>query len=340
MAEPRPALEVGGQVIPVGQSRRVELPLARVPATQIKLGMSVDVLHGAEPGPTVWICSTIHGDELNGIEIVRQVRRTLSPETMRGTVMCVPIVNMFGFIHQSRYLPDRRDLNRSFPGSARGSLAARIAHTFMSQVVERCDYGIDLHTGSDHRRNLPQIRANLDLPETRRIALAFAAPVTVDARTRDGSLRDAASRKGRHVLLYEAGEADRFNRDAVRVGVRGVRRVLIELGMVDREEADVDPPSPTFIALRTQWVRARASGLLRLPVALGDRVERGARVAFISDAFGDMNVAVTAPSDGVVIGRTGHPLVRRGDALLNLATEFESAAPDQDLTAGAKSRHA
>jgi hypothetical protein len=339
VAEARAALVVGGHEIPAGQSRRVDLPLARVPATHLKLAMSVDVIHGAHPGPSVWISSTIHGDELNGIEIVRQVRRTLAPGTLRGTVLCVPIVNIFGFVHQSRYLPDRRDLNRSFPGSPRGSLAARVAHTFMREVVEQCDYGIDLHTGSDHRRNLPQIRANLDDPETRRIALAFGAPVTVDARTRDGSLRDAASRRGRHVLLYEAGEADRFNRDAVRGGVQGTRRVLADLGLVDLDERENGPHPPTVVAVKTQWVRARASGLVRLQVGLGDRVQRSTRIGYISDAFGDMNVAVTAPADGVVIGRTGHPLVRRGDALLNLAVEFKSTDGGQDASVGVNFRH-
>jgi predicted deacylase len=332
----RPALRIGGQDVAPGSSRRVEIPLARLPATQLQISMPVDILHGARPGPALWLSGVVHGDELNGVEIIRQVRRRLSPAELRGTILTIPIVNMFAFTDQSRYLPDRRDLNRSFPGSPRGSLAARLAHIFMEQIVERCEYGIDFHTGSDHRRNLPQIRGDLRNPETARLAAAFGAPVSIDARTRDGSLRDAASRRGKHVLLFEGGEAQRFNRDAVRVGVAGTFRVLAALGMIEASLVPADdrnggrpaPASP--VATKTQWVRARASGLLRMKVALGDRVERNEVVGVISDAFGEMDALVKAPHAGLVIARTHNPLVRRGDALVHLAIEFASEAATAD----------
>ncbi|HMB68621.1 MAG TPA: succinylglutamate desuccinylase/aspartoacylase family protein, partial [bacterium] len=215
-----------------------------------------------------------------------------------------------------------RDLNRSFPGTSRGSLAARLADVFMREIVEHCSHGIDLHTGSDHRRNLPQVRANLENEETRRCALAFGAPVIIDAHTRDGSLRDAASRRGKHVLLYEAGEPQRFNRDAVRTGVRGVLRVLEALEMV--EPGTAPPPRvPPTIATTTRWVRARKGGLVRLEVDLGARVERGERLGVVADAFGADAAELKAPEPGIVIGRANNPVARQGDALVHLATVFE-----------------
>jgi hypothetical protein len=315
-------LTVGGQRIAPGERKRIEIPVARVPATRLLMPMPVEVLVGREPGPRVWVSGVIHGDELNGVEIVRQVLARLDPAKLRGAVLAVPIVNMFAFVAQSRYLPDRRDLNRSFPGSARGSLASRLADVFMRQVVDACTHGIDLHTGSDHRRNLPQLRADLRDAETRRCALAFGAPVAIDARTRDGSLRDAATRRGKHVLLYEAGEPQRFNRDAVRTGVRGVLRVLEHLGMIEAGTASA-PAGPTAVATATRWVRARTGGLVRIEADLGARVERGERLGVVADAFGEEAAPLAAPVPGIVIGRANNPVARRGDALVHLATAFE-----------------
>ena len=320
-------LTIGGTEVAPGERCHIDIPLADIPATQLEMPLSVEVVSGRRPGPTVWISGTIHGDELNGIEIIRQVLDELDAEQLRGTVLAVPIVNMFGFVLGSRYLPDRRDLNRSFPGSAKGSLAARVAAKFMEEIVAPCSHGIDLHTGSDHRRNLPQVRADLTHAETRACALAFGAPVTIDSHTRDGSLRDAAGRLGKQVLLYEAGEPHRFNRDAVRVGVNGVLRVLRHLDMVPPAPAggampDL-PPAATRIATKSQWLRARASGLARLKVHLGDTVAAKQRVAVISNAFGHDVHVIRAARAGLVIGRAGNPVVREGDAIVHIATEFE-----------------
>ncbi|MFW6198438.1 MAG: M14 family metallopeptidase, partial [Acidobacteriota bacterium] len=161
--------EIGGERVAPGETRRLDLPVARLP-TQQMLSLPVKVLHGSRPGPRLWLSAAIHGDEVNGVEIIRRVLDAVRPEELAGTVVAVPIVNVFGFVQQSRYLPDRRDLNRSFPGSRRGSLAARLARLFLTEVVERCSHGIDLHTGSLHRSNLPQVRGDLDDPETRRCA--------------------------------------------------------------------------------------------------------------------------------------------------------------------------
>ena len=187
-------ITIGGTVIGPGERRGLSLPVGML-HTHVPVDMPVWVINGRRPGPRLFISAAIHGDELNGIEIIRRIRaRPLAG--LRGTLLLVPVVNVFGLLHHARYLPDRRDLNRSFPGSERGSLAARLAHQFMTEIVARCTHGVDLHTGAIHRSNLPQVRAQLDDPETRRLALAFGAPVVLDSRLRDGSLREAAAEKG------------------------------------------------------------------------------------------------------------------------------------------------
>ncbi len=308
---------VAGTAVPPGKRRRIDIPVARLP-TGTWLHLPVSVVNGRGEGPMIWLSSAIHGDELNGIEIIRRVMKSLDPKTLKGAVIAVPIVNVFGFIGESRYLPDRRDLNRSFPGSARGSLAARLANLFIREIAVPCGYGLDLHTGSNHRINMPQIRADLDEPETRRIAEAFGAPVMIHARLRDGSLREAASRDGTHVLVYEGGEPQRFNDDAIAVGVDGTFRVMTALGMLAGAEAP-RAPEPSIESRATTWVRARRAGILRLDVGLGDRVATGDVLGVISDAFGEDRVRVRAPVTGMVIGHSVNPLATQGDGVIHLA---------------------
>lgn len=315
------AVRVGDRTIAPGEKVALEIPIARLPPTRTTIALPVEIAHGIRPGPKIWLSAAIHGDELNGIEIVRRVLDKISPRELSGTVIGVPVVNVFGLINESRYLPDRRDLNRSFPGSARGPLASRVAHILVETIIRQCTHGIDLHTGSDHRRNLPQIRAQLTDPETRRCAEAFGAPVMIHAATRDGSLRDAASRLGISVLLYEGGETLRYDQDAIEVGVEGTRRVLVELGMI--EGAPVRRSTTPFVATRTVWLRARTGGLCRKLVGLGDWVERREELAIIADSFGRTASVAFAPHAGYVIGTLENPVVHRGDALIHLAVEFE-----------------
>jgi predicted deacylase len=233
-------------------------------------------------------------------------------------LITVPIVNVFGFNAQSRYLPDRRDLNRSFPGSERGSLAARIAFLFMQEVVRKCQYGIDLHTGSNHRTNLSQVRANLHDDETRRLAEAFAAPVIMHAAAIDGSLRKAATDAGARTLVYEAGEPLRFDRAAIELGHDGVLRVLAALGMLKSAPKKKGPHSA--LVAKTTWVRALNSGILRLDARLGQVVTARQQLGLVADAFGEDAAPLLAPEDGLVIGHTNNPLVQQGEAVLHLAT--------------------
>ena len=309
-------IEIAKEKIPPGRSQILEIPVSRLP-TQTVLSLPVTVVNGVRSGPKLWLSAAIHGDELNGVEIIRQVLERVKPEELRGTLFAVPIVNVFGFIEQSRYLPDRRDLNRSFPGSETGSLAARLANIFMREIVNQSTHGIDLHTAAIHRVNLPQIRANLADEATYGCAKAFGTEVIIHADTRDGSLRQAATKKGIPVLLYEAGEALRFDAGAIATGVRGVFRVMNYLGMSDFTTAE-SPTKPIEIR-KSKWLRASRGGIFHLAVNLGERVVKKQVLGFVTDAFGSEKQQVRASVDGIAIGYTLNPLVNQGDAIIHLA---------------------
>jgi uncharacterized protein len=313
---PRESFAIGPARVRAGATRDLELPITRL-ITGADVSLPVRVLHGREDGPVVWLNAATHGDEVVGVEVIRRVLASISPRTMRGTLIAVPVLNVLGVMSGERYLPDRRDLNRSFPGSARGSLASRIAHLMMTEVVAKCEVGIDLHTGSDRRANLPQIRADLDDPRTRELALAFGAPVLLHARVRDGSLRHAARERGATVLLYEGGENWRFDEWAVTAGTDGVRRVLGALGMVDGPE---EPGGPSVECRASGWVRARHTGFLHLDARLGQQVETGERLGSVSDSFGKTLRLVRADRTGIVIGRSEAPVVNGGDAVVHIAS--------------------
>lgn len=315
-----PPFVIADRVVSRGKKERIEIPVGRLP-TGTSLSLPIIVIHGKRPGPTLWLNAAIHGDELNGIAIARLVSQRLSPKALAGTVIAVPIVNVFGLLNESRYLPDRRDLNRSFPGSRRGSLASQLAHLFMREVVARSEVGLDLHTGSGGRFNLPHIRADVDDPKTLELARCFGTSIVVHAAFRDGSLRAAALKEGRRVLVYEAGEANRFDRQAIDHGVAGVLRVMRHLGMI---ENGVEEPSrqPT-LSRSTAWERARRGGFCEILVQPGDAVRKGQVVARIFDASGTPDVALKAQHQGVVISTLMNGLVNRGDALVHVA-ELES----------------
>jgi predicted deacylase len=319
--------EINGIRVEPGERVGLELPVARL-YTHTSLAMPVQVVHGKLQGPCLFVSAAIHGDELNGVEVIRRLLRHSALKRLRGTLVAIPIVNVHGFLDRSRYLPDRRDLNRSFPGSDKGSLAARIAKLFMTEVVARCGYGIDLHTGAIHRENMPQIRANLDDPETERLAHAFGVPVLINSTLRDGSLRMAASEQGVTTLLYEAGEALRFDEISIRAGLKGVLNVMRELNMLPARKRKATGLRPPVVARSSSWVRAPESGILRTLVTLGTQVEKDTLLAVIADPFGEDEMEVRAQHKGIVIGRTQLPLVHQGEAVYHLAqfTHTERAA--------------
>lgn len=307
---------LGSDVMP-GTSTR----LAWTPGIQIA-GLSqptpVLVVNGVNAGPTLCLTGAIHGDELNGIEIIRQTMYDLNPEKLSGRVVGIPIVNLPGFQQGSRYLPDRRDLNRCFPGHSEGSLAGRLAHLFRTEIVERCDVGIDLHSAAQGRTNLPQIRLTPGNERLRALGDAFAAPVTLMSKVRDGSLREAASAAGVDLLLYEAGEGLRFDEFAARAGLAGILRVMAHLGMIGAKGVPRARGAPVFCE-RSGWTRAPSGGLLRTLKASGDFVEKGAVLGVISDPFGTVDAEVQATETGIIVGRTNLPVVNEGDALFHIA---------------------
>ena len=313
----REAFQLGGVAVPAGKRVSVDLPITDL-STHTPITMPVVVIHGRKSGPRLFVCAALHGDEINGVEIIRRLLQLSALKRLRGTLIAVPIVNVPGFLSLSRYLPDRRDLNRCFPGSLRGSLASRLARLFIDEIVERSTHGIDLHTGAIHRDNFPQIRGNLDEAETERMARAFGVPVVINTGYREGSLREAAAKCGVPVVVYEAGEALRFYEPSVRAGVKGVVRVMRVLGMLPGKKNPKAERGPLTIR-SSKWIRAPRSGLLRSVTPLGEQVRKGDVLGVIADPFGQNEAEVLAVTDGIVIGKTNLPLVHEGDGLFHVA---------------------
>ncbi|MEP4195833.1 MAG: succinylglutamate desuccinylase/aspartoacylase family protein [Aliishimia sp.] len=328
----RGAFEFGGVQIAPGRRERVTLPVSTLP-DHTPVGLEVEVIHGKRDGPTVFVSAAVHGDEVIGVEICRRLLRAEQLSSLRGTLMVIPIVNAFGFLTRSRYLPDRRDLNRSFPGSKAGSLAARLGNLFLNDVVLRCDFGIDLHSAAIHRTNLPQIRVSPGIKSTAAMARDFGAPVILTSPLRPGSLRGEAQERGVPVLLYEAGEGLRFDEMAVRAGVAGILRVLRGADMLPAKGITKARKAP-YLCTSSTWLRAPSGGLLRLYRAEGDIVEEGDVLAAIADPFGAAEEELVAPASGLLIGRAILPVVNEGDALFHLAQLHPSVSEDvvADLT--------
>lgn len=309
-------LEIGGQHILPGETKQIELEMPPL-YTSTNMSIPVYVKCGKRAGPTLFVSAAIHGDELNGIEIVGRLINAKAIEKLRGTLIAVPMVNVYGVLNQSRYLPDRRDLNRSFPGSKKGSLAGRLANLFFKEIVTKCDFGIDLHTGAIHRSNLPQIRADLDDEEVLEMAKAFGVPVLLNADLRDGSLRQAASEAGVKILLYEAGQALRYDEFSIRAGVRGIINTMRHIGMLNKSRTK-GHTIQRFIARESGWVRAPESGFVRHLAQLGDHVEKGDRLATISDPFGEVLETIYSPMHGVIVGKQNIPLAQEGEAIYHI----------------------
>lgn len=304
------------QAMAPGTKERLEVRVSRLPSGSWA-NMPVTIVRGIAGGPRIWLSGGVHGNEVMGVEIVRRLAEELDPMRLRGTVVAVPIVNVFGFTTASRYLPDGRDLNRSFPGSARGSLAGRTAHLFYQNIVRPAVLGIDYHTAAGGRNNLAQLRCNLDNPEVRRLARAFHTPIAIHSSLRDGSLRAAAQKDGIPVMLFEAGEASRFDPEAIRLAMDGTLRVMKAYKML--KEAPPRGRGEQMISRSSMWTRAGRSGFCHLMVSVGQRVRQGATVAIITDSTANAEMQVKARTTGVVVGVQKNALIHRGDALVHIA---------------------
>lgn len=310
-------VQIAGEVIKPGTRVMLNLPIPQL-YTHTPMEMPVHVVRGKRDGPCLFVCAAIHGDELNGVEMVRRLMNQSNLKRIRGTLIAIPIVNVYGVIHHSRYLPDRRDLNRTFPGSDKGSLASRLAHLLMTEVIAHATHAIDLHTGALHRSNVPQIRADLDDKDTKDLANAFGVPVIINSKLRDGSLRQAACDLGIPIMIYEAGEALRFDEVSIRIGLRGINNVMYALGMLTTKRRR-KTVKKLFIAQSSTWVRAPISGVLLNNTKLGTTVGEGDILGAVADPFGQTQTDITATTSGVVIGRTHLPLVNEGDAVIHIA---------------------
>lgn len=322
-----------GEQLRAGERKEFPVPIGRL-YTHTELTISVSVIVGKVPGPVMLVSAAIHGDELNGIEICRELARQKSLARLAGVLIIVPVVNVFGMLNHSRYLPDRRDLNRCFPGSERGSIAARVAHIFLEKIAKQADYLIDLHTGAIHRSNLPQIRADLDDEETLAIANAFGTPIVLHSAIRDGSLRGVATDLGLKVLLYEAGEALRIDSVSVKVGVRGITSVMQFLDMLPKSKTRKLPKTLPTTAKSSYWQRAPGGGMFKSKAKLGERIEKGSTIGIVNDpteVLSSVCEEIIAQHDGILIGINHLPLVNEGDALFHIARFDEIAEPEKRL---------
>ncbi len=322
-AQPEP-FHLAGHKVAAGSRMSIKIPAARL-YNDTPMDLHAEVFHGTKSGPVILVCAAIHGDELNGIEICRRLMSELDPATLLGTVILVPIVNVYGFIQQSRYLPDRRDLNRCFPGSERGALGSRLAYLFNQSLVQAATHIIDLHTGAIHRSNLPQIRVDTDNAEALAMAEAFGSPVILHAKERDGSLRALASELGIPLILYEAGEALRFDYPAIKAGVSGVINVMKTLKIMKgrRSRRKMTP----VIARRSSWVRSNNDGLVIPKVQLGQTIAKHEVIAHTVNPHGEELHGIKSPCNGIVIGMSNIPVANEGEALFNIA-QFDTGTID------------
>jgi predicted deacylase len=309
------ALEFDGHRVEPGASAEIRLKVAESYTAEV-VSIPVTVVRGGERGPTLFLTASIHGDELNGVGIIRDLLNDQPFAPLRGTLIAVPVANVPAFLNQDRRLPDRRDLNRSFPGSPRGSLSSRLAHVLFQEVVRRADFGVDLHTAGGERSNYPQVRADLGHPEAAALARAFGCTFLVHGGGPDRSLRRAALKAGVPVVVYEAGSPRRLERPLIEIGKAGVLNVLRHLGMLAGEPL---PPEQAFEVRETRWIRARAGGILDLKVELGQPVSKGEPLSVNTNPFGRERSVLRAPHPGVVLGLTRLPLVHPGDAICHLA---------------------
>lgn len=290
------------------------MDVARLP-TRTHVEVPVFINRAKQEGPTVLLLAGMHGDEINGIEILRRVIRENYHQPTRGTIVCIPIMNIFGFINQSRTVPDGRDLNRVFPGSPHGSLASRIAHTLLNEVVKHVDYILDFHTGGASRSNYPQIRTAPTDEKSLALARVFNAPFIIASKHLDKSLRKTAYSLNKQILLYEGGESLRLNELAVQEGIDGTRRILHHLQMLS---AEASTGSQSVLLKKTTWIRAKVSGLFRATVSNGSHVAKGGVLGVVTDPYGEFERSIRAPAAGYVICINHHPLVNQGEALIHL----------------------
>jgi len=311
----RRGLVIAGKRVRPGETRDIRLAISETYAGG-PVHLPIRVIRAREPGPVLFVTAAVHGDEINGTGIIRELIFDQPPELLRGALVCMPVVDVFGFENQSRYMPDRRDLNRCFPGSARGSLASRYAHSIMREIISHCDFGVDLHSAALTRTNFPNVRGDLNDRDVRDLARAFGSELIVHGKGPGGSMRRAACRAGVPTILFEAGEPHKIEPFILDIGLRGIRNVLIHLEMMAGR-----PTRPAYQTRvrKSTWVRAELGGLLRFHVAPGDVILGGQPVATSESVFGQARSTIIAPQGGVILGMATHPAVKPGEPICHIA---------------------
>ena len=336
MAAPRKRINTApfsfnGETVEPG-SRKLISVHAGTTMSNLPLTIAADIYHGKRPGPCLLVTGCIHGDEINGTEIIRRLLASSAMKKLRGTLLTVPIANFPAFASRTRYLPDRRDLNRIFPGSDKGSQGARIAHAFTTKFLPLCDAVIDLHTGAVNRPNLPQLRIASGDDASWQLGLAFKAPVTMLAPLRPGTFREAAFNLGKPFILFEGGEASRLDTSSIRFGVQGIITAMRHLGMlpITRKEKPVEETGT--ISRSSRWERAPSGGLFIPLLALGKAVSTDDILGYIvPPQGGNEAVPVVSTTDGIVIGRNNEGLADEGDALFHIASFLDAGSAETQI---------
>jgi len=313
-------LDILGKEIKLGESKTIDFSIAKL-YTSTKIEIPIIIERSEVPGPTVLITAGIHGDEINGVEIVRQLIARKISKPKRGTTICIPILNIFGFLNADRTFPDGRDLNRSFPGTKTGSLASRVAYHFTNKIVPLADYCLDFHTGGASRFNAPQIRVAPEDSELLSLAEVFNAPFTVHSSYIKKSYRSTCKSLQIPVLLFEGGKSIESNKQVVKTGVDGVMRFLNHLDMLSDKFEVSQPETPSIIIEKSRWIRAQKSGLLHVKIKCNKFVEKGEFIATITDPYGTMRFKVLAPNAGYIFNINQASIVHQGDAIFHLSTQ-------------------
>ncbi len=308
---------IAGHAIRPGEFKEININIARLPS-RTQIDTPIYVYRALEDGPVLALTAGMHGDEINGMEIVRRIIDEGHNRISRGTVVCMPIINVYGFLNYARDVPDGKDINRSFPGGKNGSLASRVAYHLMKEVIPFIDYGIDFHTGGAMRTNFPQVRCVMQDPKNAELALAFHAPFTIDSPFRPHSLRQSAAKLGKHIIVFEGGESLRFDQSAIEEGVHGTLRLMQYLKMIDHAPR---PLVENKIIWSSSWLRARTGGLFQPTIRSGDMVHKNQLVGTMTDPFGEFKEEIKSPGNGYVVGLNNIPVVNAGDALMHLGVD-------------------
>ena len=308
---------IAGESIRPVEFKEININIARLPS-RTQIDTPIYVYRAPEDGPTLALTAGMHGDEINGMEIVRRIIDAGHRKVLRGTTVCMPIINVYGFLNYSRDVPDGKDVNRSFPGSRNGSLASRVAYHMTHSIIPFIDVGVDFHTGGAMRTNFPQVRCVMQDARNVELADAFHAPFTLDAPFRPHSLRQTAAKHGKNIIVYEGGESLRMDPHAIEEGVNGTLRLMKHLNMIDWAP---EPSVATKIIWNTSWIRARTAGIFHPQVQAGDLIHKHQWIGDITDPFGESREQIKSSATGYVVGINNNPVVNAGDALLHLGMD-------------------